>query len=135
MKYVVILNGADCAPAREVAEALRGTGDKLLTDESQAVAPASLLLPERLGVGRLRAAFETVASLHFAADQRGAAQAALAGLAALVQADRWTLYLIGEAAPAGEPPFEPLAVRGLTRSERAVPDADWRRAPLGDALP
>ncbi|PYS81778.1 MAG: hypothetical protein DMF67_15575 [Acidobacteria bacterium] len=117
---------------REVEE--RGTGDKLLTDESQAVAPASLLLPERLGVGRLRAAFETVASLHFAADQRGAAQAALAGLAALVQADRWTLYLIGEAAPAGEPPFEPLAVRGLTRSERAVPDADWRRALLGDAL-
>ncbi|PYS79659.1 MAG: hypothetical protein DMF66_01955, partial [Acidobacteria bacterium] len=88
---------------REVEE--RGAGDKLLTDESQAVAPASLLLPERLGVGRLRAAFETVASLHFAADQRGAAQAALAGLAALVQADRWTLYLIGEAAPAGEPPF------------------------------
>src|SRR5207253_825005 len=37
---------------REVEE--RGAGDKLLTDESQAVAPASLLLPERLGVGRLR---------------------------------------------------------------------------------
>jgi diguanylate cyclase (GGDEF)-like protein len=117
---------------REVEEL--GADERLLADDSQAVAPASLLLPERLSVERLRGAFEMVASLHFAADQRGAAQAALAGLAALVWADRWTIYLVGEAAPAGEPPFEPLAVRGLTRSERDVPDADWRRALLGDAL-
>jgi diguanylate cyclase (GGDEF)-like protein len=118
---------------REVEE--RGTGDKLTTaSDEQTVAPASLLLPEHLGVARLRAAFETVASLHFAADQRGAAQAALAGFASLVRADRWTVYLVGEAAPAAAPPFEPLAVRGLTRSERLLPDADWRRALLGDAL-
>jgi diguanylate cyclase (GGDEF)-like protein len=117
---------------REVEE--HGGSDRLTTDDGQAAAPASLLLPERLGVERLRAAFEMVASLHFAADQRGAALAALAGLAALVRADRWTIYLVGEAAPAAEPPFEPLAVRGLTRSERALPDADWRRALLGNAL-
>ncbi|HEX3558051.1 MAG TPA: GGDEF domain-containing protein [Pyrinomonadaceae bacterium] len=117
---------------REVEE--RGAGERLLTGDPQAVARASLLLPERLSAGHLRAAFEMAASLHFAADQRGAAQAALAGLAALLRADRWTIYLVGEAAPAGVPPFEPLAVRGLTRSERDVPDADWRRALLGDAL-
>jgi diguanylate cyclase (GGDEF)-like protein len=117
---------------REVEE--RGTGDRLNAGDGQSVAPASLLLPERLCVARLRAAFETVASLHFAADQRAAAQTALAGFASLVRADRWTVYLVGEAAPAAEPPFEPLAVRGLTRSERALPDADWRRALLGDAL-
>jgi diguanylate cyclase (GGDEF)-like protein len=117
---------------REVEE--RGTADKLGADDEPSSAPASLLLPEHLGVARLRAAFETVASLHFAADQRGAAQAALAGFASLVRADRWTVYLVGEAAPAAEPSFEPLAVRGLTRSERAVPDSDWRRALLGDAL-
>ncbi|HEX8337969.1 MAG TPA: GGDEF domain-containing protein [Pyrinomonadaceae bacterium] len=98
------------------------------------VAPASLLLPERIGVERLRAAFEVVASLHFAADQRGAAQAALAGLAAVVAADRWAVYLCGESGGLNDPPFEPLAVRGLTESERAIPDEDWRRALMGDAL-
>jgi diguanylate cyclase (GGDEF)-like protein len=97
-------------------------------------APASLLLPERLGVERLRAAFEVVASLHFAADQRGAAQAALAGLATLVAADRWTIYLVGDAGPYGDAPYEPLAVRGLTRSERMLPEGDWRRALLGDTF-
>ncbi|HEX8355731.1 MAG TPA: hypothetical protein VF611_22680, partial [Pyrinomonadaceae bacterium] len=64
---------------REVEE--RGADDRR-GDESGAsaeVAPASLLLPERLSVERLRAAFEVVASLHFAADQRGAAAAARAG--------------------------------------------------------
>jgi diguanylate cyclase (GGDEF)-like protein len=97
-------------------------------------APASLLLPERLPTERLRAAFELVASLHFAADQRGAASTALAGLAALVAADRWTIYLVNEAGKAAEALFEPLAVRGLTASERALPEGDWRKALMGDAL-
>jgi diguanylate cyclase (GGDEF)-like protein len=117
---------------REVEE--RGTEDDRHAEAAVYVAPASLLLPERLNVERLRAAFEVVASLHFAADQRGAAAAALAGLAALVHADRWTIYLVGEAGSFGEAPYEPLAVRGLTRSERAIPEADWRRALMGDAL-
>src|SRR5205085_3256841 len=53
---------------------------------------------------------------------------------ALVHADRWTLYLVGESGPLSDLPFEPLAVRGLTQSERFAPDTDWRRALLGDAL-
>jgi diguanylate cyclase (GGDEF)-like protein len=117
---------------REVEES--AAAEELQTGSSPVVAPASMLLPERLSVERLRAAFETVASLHLAADQRGAASAALAGLAALIQADRWTIYLVGEAGPYGDAPFEPLAVRGLTQSERGLPDTDWRRALLGDAL-
>jgi diguanylate cyclase (GGDEF)-like protein len=117
---------------REVEESAAAEEQK--TGSASVGAPASLLLPEHLSVERLRAAFEMVASLHFAADQRGAASAALAALAALVQADRWTIYLVGEAGPYGDAPFEPLAVRGLTQSERALPDTDWRRALLGDAL-
>ena len=119
---------------REVEE--RGADDGRARDGADAaeVAPASLLLPERLGVERLRAAFEVVASLHFAADQGGAAQAALAGLAALVAADRWTIYLVGDAGPFGEATFEPLAARGLTPSERAIPEGDWRRTLMGDTL-
>src|SRR5919205_576126 len=119
---------------RDVEE--RGTEEEPVGDGDAApeVAPASLLLPERLSVERLRAAFEVVASLHFAADQRGAAQAALAGLAALVAADRWTVYLCGESGGVHDTAFEPLAVRGLTQSERAVSEEDWRRALMGDAL-
>ncbi len=117
---------------REVEE--RGTEDEREGDPAPEVAPASLLLPERLSVERLRAAFEVVASLHLALDQRGAAQAALAGLAALVAADRWTIYLCGESGGLTDAPFEPLAVRGLTESERAIPEEDWRRALMGDAL-
>ncbi|HEX8499550.1 MAG TPA: GGDEF domain-containing protein [Pyrinomonadaceae bacterium] len=117
---------------REVEE--RGAEDgRSRADE--VVAPSSLLLPERLSVERLRVAFEVVASLHFASDQRGAASAALAGLAALVPAERWTIYLVGDSGALGPAPFEPLAVRGLTPSERtAVPDGDWRLALAGDAL-
>ncbi|HEX7314939.1 MAG TPA: GGDEF domain-containing protein [Pyrinomonadaceae bacterium] len=120
---------------RDVEE--RGTEDASAGeggDTVPEVTPASLLLPERLSVERLRAAFEVVASLHFAADQRGAAQAALAGLAALVAADRWTVYLCGETGSFHDAPFEPLAVRGLTESERAIPEEDWRRTLMGDAL-
>ena len=120
---------------REVEE--RGTGDGRGgggADAASDFAPASLLLPERLNVERLRSAFEVVASLHFAADQRGAAAAALAGLAALVPADRWTIYLVADSGALGQPPFEPLAARGLTESERAVPEGDWRRTLMGDAL-
>src|SRR5215207_7555237 len=119
---------------RDVEE--HGTGDGSAGDGDSApgATPASLLLPERLSAERLRAAFEVVASLHLAADQRGAAQAALAGLAALVAADRWTVYLCGESGGLTDAPFEPLAVRGLTESERAISEEDWRRALMGDAL-
>jgi len=98
------------------------------------VTPASMLLPDNLSVGRLRAAFEAVASLHFVSDQKSAAQTALAGLAPLVGADRWTIYLAEQERGQREARFEPLAVRGLTQSERALPEGDWRRALHGDSL-
>jgi diguanylate cyclase (GGDEF)-like protein len=119
---------------RELSD--RGTTrDLQLPEASLEIAPASLLLPERLGVRSLRAAFEVVASLHFAGGQKSAASTALAGLASLVHADRWTIYLTGDVSGnAEETSFEPLAVRGLTASERDLPEGDWRRAVLGDAL-
>ncbi len=86
--------------------------------ESESLPPASLLLPENLSVARLRAAFEAVAALHFVSDQTSAAQTALAGLAPLAPADRWTIYLTGAAGANKETSFEPLAARGMTHSER-----------------
>jgi diguanylate cyclase (GGDEF)-like protein len=96
--------------------------------------PASMLLPENLSVERLRGAFEAVASLHFVSDQKSAAQTALAGLVPLVSADRWTIYLVELERGQQEARFEPLAVRGLTESERALPEGDWRRALHSDSL-
>ncbi|HEY0100481.1 MAG TPA: sensor domain-containing diguanylate cyclase [Pyrinomonadaceae bacterium] len=96
--------------------------------------PASMLLPDNLSVARLRAAFEAVASLHFVSDQKSAAQTALAGLAPLVTADRWTIYLAELERGQQVARFEPLAVRGLTESERALPEGDWRRALHTDSL-
>lgn len=91
----------------------------------------ALLLPRKLSTKNLRSAFELVASLHFATDQRSAGHTALAGLASLVHADRWTIFLISESGDRHANSFEPLAARGLTETEREIPE-DWRRALLAD---
>jgi diguanylate cyclase (GGDEF)-like protein len=122
------------AVLREVEDGGVGSQEAPPVPPSMSLTPASLLLPERLSSERLRAAFEVVASLHFAADQKSAAQAALAGLAALIRADRWTIYLVSEAPKARDALFEPLAARGLTHSERQIPEDDWGRLLAGDAL-
>lgn len=80
---------------------------------------ASDLLPANAGRERLRAAFDLAAALHLSTDPRTAAQTALAGLAAIMHADRWTIYLSAE--PNGAPlMFEPMAVRGLTAADLAA---------------
>jgi diguanylate cyclase (GGDEF)-like protein len=117
-------------------ESRGGNTDELpqLTDESSSVAPASVLLPENVSVGVLRAAFEAVSALHFVGDQHSAAQTALAGLAPLARADRWTLYLTETENEDRVTRFEPLAVRGLTASERDLPADDLHKALHADAL-
>jgi len=98
--------------------------------------PDAFLLPGNLSKNSLRAASEVMASLHFASDQRGAAQTALVGLAQLVQAERWIIYLSGEMSGSVDTlALEPLAARGVLPSEReAVSVDDWRRRLMGDAL-
>ncbi len=121
---------------RELEE--RGmTGDLQLPESAESMTSscaASLLLPERLRTETLRAAFELVASLHFANDQKSAAQTALAGLAPLVHAHRWAIYLTSENSGTEAGKLEPLAARGLMESNRALSEKDWRRALMGDAL-
>jgi diguanylate cyclase (GGDEF)-like protein len=94
----------------------------------------TLLLPSKLKTASLRAAFELVASLHFANDQKGAAHTALVGLAQLIRADRWAVYLTSEASGSEASTLEPLAVRGLTKTEREIPEKDWRHALMGESL-
>ncbi len=57
---------------------------------------AVISLPANMKASKLRAAFDLVSSLHFIGDQNSAAQTALAGLAPLVKADRWTIYLLSD---------------------------------------
>ncbi len=83
-------------------------------------------LPARLTPQVLRSAFEMVASLHFASDQKSAAQTAIAGFADLVQADRWTIYLIGEPTADGKPSLEPLTVLDLSENDRSASEIELR---------
>jgi diguanylate cyclase (GGDEF)-like protein len=120
---------------REMEERGR-TGDlQLPVSIANLADPGSLLLPRGLRTSILRAAFELVASLHFATDQKSAAQTALAGLASLIPAQRWAIYLTPEQSGAAETDkLEPLAARGLTESVREVAEKDLRKALMGDAL-
>jgi diguanylate cyclase (GGDEF)-like protein len=74
-------------------------------------------LPSHLGKDTLRAAFSLVASLHAAQDQKSAAQEALAGLASLVTADCWTIYLAAQMNGDEAVRLEPLAVHGRATIE------------------
>ena len=91
-------------------------------------------LPARMKATQVRAAFDLVASLHFIGDQNSAAQTALAGLAPLVQADRWTIYLFSETKGPDAALLE--AIASLNPDEEAVSDPDdWRRLLLRDENP
>jgi len=82
----------------------------------------------------LRSAFELVASLHFAADQRSAAYTAIEGLRQLIESDRWTVYLASESPTTPGVVLDPLAVRTSERDVAGLPDDDWRRLLLSDAM-
>lgn len=88
--------------------------------------PSSLLLPPKLKAKSLRAAFDLVSSLHFIGDQIGAAHTALAGLPALLSADRWTIYLISDVDAAGASALEAIAARKREDQPQAA-EPDGRR--------
>jgi len=90
------------------------------------------LLPARLKLSSVRAAFDLIASLHFIGDQNSAAHTALAGLAPLVPADRWTIYLFSETKG-----LEPAILEGIASFSPTEPVAidqadEWRRLLLGN---
>ena len=95
---------------------------------------AATWLPARMKATHVRAAFDLVASLHFIGDQNSAAQTALAGLAPLVQADRWTIYLFSETKGPDAAMLEAIASRNPDEEAVSDPD-DWRRLLLRDENP
>ncbi len=92
----------------------------------------SFTLPARMKPANLRAAFDLVSSLHFIGDQNTAAHVALSGLTALVQTDRWTIYLVSEPKPPDASALEAIAVRTAADETVTNQHDDWRRL-LGGA--
>ncbi|MBC8031478.1 MAG: sensor domain-containing diguanylate cyclase [Pyrinomonadaceae bacterium] len=116
------------------------TGELKLPDVvRQSPQSGSFSLPARLNSRVLRAAFELVSSLHFIGDQNGAAHTALAGLASLVNSDRWTIYLVLDAKGAAPSTLEAIAylkagAQAHENDESAVDaSGDWRRVLAGVA--
>jgi diguanylate cyclase (GGDEF)-like protein len=96
----------------------------------------SFFLPRKMRGSSLRAAFDLVSSLHFIGDQNSAAHTALAGLAPLIPADRWAIYLAGDTKDAEASALDVIAVR--TASDTNDPDDpdEWRRRLLlAEAIP
>lgn len=99
-----------------------------------ALLPRVAPLPATLGERRLRGAFEVVAALHFASDQKSAAHIALASLDNLFEVSRWTIYIVSDSGSAGNVSLEPLAVRGTPDDGSPQAAANWESALRGDAL-
>ncbi|HEY6231844.1 MAG TPA: GGDEF domain-containing protein [Pyrinomonadaceae bacterium] len=89
------------------------------------------LLPAKLKLKSVRAAFDLIASLHFIGDQNSAAHTALAGLAPLVSADRWTIYLFSETKGPEAAILEGIASLNPAEPVADAPTDDWRRVLLG----
>ncbi len=139
MGFRAIADKAAQLPAilREI-EGHGATGELKLPDiVSRPAQTGSFSLPVRLNSRGLRAAFDLVSSLHFIGDQNSAAHIALAGLRSLVNADRWTIYLVLDEKGAIAPGLE--AIASLRRGEAEADDGeynlkpadDWRRLLLG----
>src|SRR2546423_765391 len=91
----------------------------------------SFTLPPRMNSSSLRAAFDLISSLHFIGDQNSAAHTALAKLTVLVNADRWTIYLVSDIKGVDATVLESIAV--LRPADKVVGDSidDWRRLLMG----
>jgi diguanylate cyclase (GGDEF)-like protein len=88
-------------------------------------------LPKSIRNQQLRGAFALLASLHLAADQKEAGVAALAGLARLVPADRWSIFQVTQTSNPDAVKLEPLAARNFANVGDLLFDLDWQRELLG----
>lgn len=138
MGFVTVADDPAQMPALLRSLEERGTtGDLALPSHhigSNSVAGLFAWLPAHLTPETLRAAFEMVASLHFASDQKSVAQTALAGFSDIVHATRWTIYLTSEASGGNAPSLEPLAIISNNEIEGSVLKTEQRRAVVSDVL-
>ena len=105
----------------------QGSGDlRLPILADRPISVGSLSLPKRIKSSNLRAAFDLVSSLHFIGDQNDAANSALDGLAQLVRADRWAIYLVAETKGFDGTTLEAIATKTADHIDEAENDENWR---------
>jgi diguanylate cyclase (GGDEF)-like protein len=92
-------------------------------------------LPRSVRTQPLRGAFALLASLHLASDQKEAGLAVLAGVARLVTADRWSIFLVTPNSNAESVKFEPLAGRNSADAGALLFDQEWQRELADDVEP
>jgi len=110
-----------------------GTGElKLPPDFKSPPDTRAFSFPAAMRGGRLRGALALLSSLHLASNQKEAGQTALAGIARLVAASRWAIFVTAQTGGVDSLNFEPLV--GWTPSDGASLcfDEDWRHELLSD---
>ncbi|HMG72311.1 MAG TPA: sensor domain-containing diguanylate cyclase [Pyrinomonadaceae bacterium] len=119
---------------RHVEDAV-GTGDLKLPEGFRSIPDSrAFSLPKSVRSQHLRGAFALLASLHLASDQKEAGLAALAGVARLVPADRWSIFLVTQSSPEALK-LEPLANRNFADAGVLLFDHEWQRELLDDVAP
>lgn len=81
---------------------------------------------------RLRGAMALLSSLHLASNQKEAGQTALAGIARLCVANRWTIFVTAQTGGIDSLNLEPLVGRSCSDGISLRFDEDWRRELLSD---
>jgi len=110
---------------RQVEE-IPGTGELKLPDEFKSIPErAAFSLPTHARSEELRTAFALLASLHLASSQKEAAQAALAGVARLINADRWSIFLVSQASTENLT-FAPLTSGDVSTNGELAFDEEWQ---------
>ncbi len=118
------------------AEDVIGTGESRLAREFRSTPDShAFSLPASVRSRHLRGAFALLASLHLAADEKEAGQAAIAGVARLVSADRWTIFLIAQTNSAGVATLESLAGRVFPDPGALLFDEAWQCELIDDVEP
>lgn len=110
-------------------EDIPSTGELRLPDSFKSIPESrAFSLPTNARSEDLRIAFALLASLHLASNQEEAAQAALVGVARLINADRWAIFLVSQAS-AENLTFAPLA-GGVSANGELALDEEGRDEPM-----
>jgi diguanylate cyclase (GGDEF)-like protein len=113
-----------------------GTGELKLPEGFKSIPESrAFWLPKSVRNQHVRGAFSLLASLHLASDQKEAGLAALAGVARLVPADRWSIFLVSPSGSADTAKLEPLAGRSFADAGALLFDQEWRQELLDDLEP
>jgi diguanylate cyclase (GGDEF)-like protein len=110
-----------------------GTGELKLPPEFKSPPDSrAFSLPASVRGENLRGALTLLSSLHLASNQKEAGQSALAGIARLVAAGRWAIFVTAQTG-VDALSFEPLVARSISDGASLRFDEDWRRELISDA--